>query len=142
MPGEVAAMVEGIRASDRFVDELSLVEEDDHGRVVGHVIVSYVDLARTRVLQLGPVGVLPELQNLGIGSRLIEAALARAEEMREPLVLVLGHPTYYPRFGFETAEEHGIRPPRPAKPGAFMVRRLTAYTPALRGTVAYPPAFV
>jgi len=134
-------MIEAIRASDGFVPELSLVAELD-GRIVGHVLLSYVGLAGRRVLELGPMGVLPEQQGRGIGSALVREALRIADVRSEPLVLVLGHPTYYPRFGFRPASDLGITPPDP-KIGAdvFMAIPLHAYDPTLRGRVVFPAAY-
>jgi putative acetyltransferase len=136
-------MIDAIRASDGFVPELSLVAEDD-GELVGHVLLSYVELegASRRLLELGPISVLPARQQAGIGSRLVREALRIADARGEPLVLVLGHPGYYPRFGFQPASELGITPPDPEIPNdAFMATPLHAYDPALRGRVIFPPAY-
>jgi len=136
-----ARIVEAIRASDRFVPELSLVAEAE-GEIVGHVLLSYVDLGDRRVLELGPMSVAPVNQRRGVGGKLIREALRRADERGEPLVLVLGHPSYYPRFGFRPASELGIELPEPSLPDeVFMALPLKAYDPALRGRVVLPPAF-
>jgi putative acetyltransferase len=138
-----ARMIDAIRSSDGFVPELSLVAEVD-GRIVGHVILSYVGLegADRRVLELGPMSVEPERQRAGIGSALVREALRGAEARGEPLVLVLGHPSYYPRFGFRPAAELRIHPPDQGIPAkAFMAIALSAYDPELRGRVIFPPAF-
>jgi putative acetyltransferase len=138
-----ARMIDAIRSSDGFVPEVSLVAEVD-GRIVGHVILSYVGLegADRRVLELGPMSVKPERQRAGIGSALVREALRGAEARGEPLVLVLGHPSYYPRFGFRPAAELRIHPPDQGIPAkAFMAIALSAYDPDLRGRVIFPPAF-
>jgi putative acetyltransferase len=137
-----ARIVDAIRRSDRFVPELSLVAELE-GVVVGHLMLSYVDLDddSRRVLELGPMSVAPERQRSGIGSALVEEALRRADDRGEPLVLVLGHPTYYPRFGFRPASTLGIVPPPGVRDEAFMAVPLRAYDPSLRGQVVLPPAF-
>jgi len=85
-----ARMVDAIRASDRFVPELSLVAEFD-ARVIGHVLLSYVSFEERpeRVLELGPMSVLPEHQGRGVGSALVREALRVAEARGQPLVLVL-----------------------------------------------------
>jgi putative acetyltransferase len=137
-----ARIVDAIRRSDRFVTELSLVAELE-GVVVGHVILSYVDLGESsrRVLELGPMSVQPERQRNGIGSALVEEALRRADGRGEPLVLVLGHPSYYPRFGFRPGSEVGLFPPDPRiRDEAFMAIALRAYDPTLQGPVVFPPA--
>lgn len=138
-----ARMVEAIRASDGFVPELSLVAEQD-GRILGHVMLSYVQLegTDTRLIELGPLSVAPEHQRRGVGSALVQESLRLAEARGEPLVLVLGHPTYYPRFGFRPASELGIQPPDPSIPNeAFMAIPLAEYDPDLQGQVVFPAAY-
>lgn len=81
--------------------EVALVAEHD-GRLVGHVVLSRMT-APPRTLGLAPVAVLPDLQGRGIGSTLIEAALARAAADDWAAVFVLGDPRYYGRFGFDAA---------------------------------------
>lgn len=139
-----ADLVEAIRGSDRFVPELSLVAclGDD---VVGHLLLSYVTLQTgdgpEEVLELAPMAVVPDHQSEGIGSALVVAGLDAAEVRDEPLVLVLGHPWFYPRFGFRPASRFGIVPSRPVPDAAFMVKPLTTYRRALSGRVVYPAAF-
>jgi putative acetyltransferase len=138
-----ADLVEAIRASDEYVPELTLVAEKD-GRIVGHVMFSYSALegSDTGLLQLSPLSVAPERQGSGIGSALTREALRLADECGEPLVLVLGHPSYYPRFGFRPASSLGLEAPNPEWPDeAFMAVPLTAYDPALRGRVSFAPPF-
>ncbi len=137
-----ARLVEAIRASDEFVPQLSLVAEVD-GRVVGHIMFSYSVLegSDTRLLQLSPLSVSPERQGHGIGSALVRKALRLADEQGEPLVLVLGHPTYYPRFGFRPASTLGLLPPNPDWDEAFLAIPLAAYDPSLRGRVTFASPF-
>jgi putative acetyltransferase len=138
-----ARMVDAIRATDGFVPELSLVAELA-GAIVGHLMLSYVELegSSRRVLELAPMSVHPERQRRGVGSALIRESLRRAERRSEPLVLVLGHRSYYPRFGFRPASELGIRPPDASiADEAFMAIALRAYDRALRGRVVFPPSF-
>jgi putative acetyltransferase len=141
---EEARLVDLIRASPEFVEGLSLVAERE-GQVVGHVLFSHVELrdgqTSTPVLQLAPVAVAPEHQGTGIGGRLIEDGLTRADVLGEPLVLVVGHAGYYPRFGFRPASTLGIGLPFPVPDDVFLARPLAAYRPELRGQVRFPPAF-
>ena len=136
-------MIEAIRASDGFVPELSLVAADG-GPVIGHVLLSYVALEASdrRVLELGPLSVAPERQRQGIGSALVRESLRLADERGEPLVLVLGHPWFYPRFGFQPASTLAIEPPDPAiRDEVFMAAPLRSYDAAIQGRIVFPPAF-
>ena len=107
-------------AEARLVDRLrdagaavvSLVAERD-GEVLGHVLLSPVclvaaDGATSAALGLAPMAVAPALQRSGIGGRLVRAALDAARGAGHAFVFVLGHPAYYPRFGFEPAARHGL----------------------------------
>ena len=138
-----ADLVDAIRASDRFVPELSLVatvEED----VVGHVLLSYVEIepGAHPVLQLGPLAVLPSHQRRGIGSALVIEAVRATEARAEPLILIEGNPRYYERFGFRRSDESGIEAPVGVDQQYFMVRPLTAYDLALRGRAVYSEPFL
>jgi putative acetyltransferase len=137
-----ARLVEAIRASEEWVPELTLVAEDDE-RIVAHVMYSYSALggSDTPLLQLSPLSVVPARQSQGIGTALTRESLRLADERGEPLVLVLGHPTYYPRFGFRPASELGLLPPNPGWAPAFMAAPLSAYDPSLRGRVTFAPPF-
>jgi putative acetyltransferase len=138
-----ARLVDAIRASAEYVPALTLVAEDD-GRIVGHVMYSYSALegSEIRLLQLSPLSVAPDRQGEGIGAALTRESLRLADERREPLVLVLGHPTYYPRFGFRRASTLGLDAPNPEWPDeAFMAVPLSAYDSKIRGRVSFAPPF-
>jgi putative acetyltransferase len=143
-PDDVASFVERIRASEQFVPELALVAEDSSG-VIAHVMLSWVGVeggSRTKILNLTPMSVRPDRQRVGVGTLLIRDALNRAEEAGEPAVIVEGIASYYPRFGFERASALGFVVPHPKIPDeAFMVKRLTGYSPDLAGRIVYPAAF-
>ena len=127
-------------AAGDVVDPLSfvaLVEE----RPVGHVLASRASVARREVVALGPVGVLPAYQGLGVGSALMHAVLGAADALDLPLVGLLGSRAYYRRFGFRPAALLGIEPPDVSWGDAFQVRTLTAYEPRIVGRFAYAPAF-
>ncbi len=136
-----AKIVDAIRESDRFLPELSLVAVSE-GQTQGHVISSYVDVdpGARRVLQVGPLAVLPSHQGRGIGSALMEETIRIGDARGEPLLLIEGNPKYYERFGFTRADAVGIEPPAEALgPQYFMIRPLAAYDPAFRGRATYPP---
>jgi putative acetyltransferase len=138
-----ADVVDAIRASDRFVPDLSLIALSE-GQALGHVLLSYVhvDPGAHPVLQLGPLAVLPAHQRRGIGSALMRHALRAADRRGEALVLVEGAPAYYERFGFEPSSRIGIEPPPGVASAYFMARTLSSYDPALRGQAVYSQAFL
>jgi putative acetyltransferase len=137
-----AKLVDLLRDSDVHVPELCLVAAAGDGQLAGHIMFSRARLARgPQVLALAPMAVLPEHQRQGVGSALVEDALRRAAETSFPLVVVVGHADYYPRFGFEPAGALGIEAPFEVPPEAFMAYRLPAYTPTARGPLIYAEAF-
>jgi putative acetyltransferase len=136
-----AKLVDAIRASGRYVPELSLVAVLE-GQTLGHVISSYVDVepGARRVLQVGPLAVLPSHQRRGIGIALMEETIRIADGRAEPLLLIEGNPKYYERFGFSRADAVGIEPPSEAHgPQYFMIRTLATYDPGFCGRAIYPP---
>jgi len=99
------------------------------------------DGSTRRIWMVGPVAVEPSLQRRGIGLQLMAAAIALATERGQPVLCLLGHADYYPRFGFEPARRIGIEPPQPWADENWLALRLPAWTPALRGSARYPAAF-
>ena len=139
-------IVHALRTSDAWIPELALVAVDADGSVVGQCVTSIGELTgddgrRRGILGLGPVSVAPARQGEGIGSALIDASIAQATDLGWPIIVLLGHATYYPRFGFESARDLGIAPQADWADEHWMARRLPGWTPALRGTMRYPPAF-
>ena len=123
--------------------ELCLVAVDG-GEVVGHLCVSRAGLDESDVelLALAPMAVAPQRQNEGIGSELVREALERAGSTAFPLIVVVGHPDYYPRFGFDPASAYGLACPYDGvPPEAWMAYTLPAYEPGTRGTVVYAEPF-
>ena len=139
-PVEIA-LVDSLRAGSEWMPQLSMVAEADGGEVVGYVVCSRGWVEGRPALALGPLAVLPDVQGRGAGSALMHAVLGAAEALEEPLVALVGHAEYYPRFGFRPAEELGIDPPVEDWASHFQVRALGAYTPGLRGVFRYARAF-
>lgn len=139
-PGE-ARLVAALRKANAAT--LSLVAED-HGEILGHVLYSpvTVDGLAVPVLGLAPISVLPARQRRGVGSLLMRESLARVRALGYRGVVLLGHPDYYPRFGFQPAHTFGLRCIYDAPPEAFMALALQpGGLDGIHGTVRYHPAF-
>lgn len=132
-------IVDALRLADALT--LSLVAAVG-GSVIGHVAFSPVQAGSgVTGTGLAPVAVLPEHQRRGIGSALIQAGLARLMATGTPFVVVLGHPEYYPRFGFEPARRHGMRCEWNVPDDTFMIRIFRAVPEGVSGLARYRPEF-
>ncbi|HEX3981578.1 MAG TPA: N-acetyltransferase, partial [Acidimicrobiales bacterium] len=122
---------------DAAVPGLDLVAVED-GQIVGHVLGARGDLGGRPIVGVAPLSVAPHHQHSGVGSALMVELLGRAEVIGEPLVVLLGLPDYYGRFGFEAAGPLGVDYP-PVGPGNphFLVRKLATYDPLFRGEFRY-----
>ena len=141
-PGE-ADLVDALRKNAQ--PQISLVAELD-GQVVGHIFFSPVliesEASRFTALGLAPMAVLPEFQNQAIGSELVRRGLEECRSMGHDVVVVLGHPEYYPRFGFVPAKEKGLRCEYQVPDEVFMAVELREGALAGReGVVKYRPEF-
>lgn len=121
----------------------SLVAEHE-GRIVGHILLSRLDVTAGKrelnALALAPMAVIPERQRQGIGSALVRTAIGAARNAQADVIVVLGHPAFYPRFGFSAARAAKLKAPFSGE--AFMVLEISSN--ALGdgdGNVIYPPAF-
>jgi putative acetyltransferase len=102
---EESKIVDALRANGAAV--LSLVAAAD-GRVVGHIMYSPLLVGGVQGAALGPMAVLPKHQHRGISSSLVEAGTRHLRHDGCPFIAVLGHATFYPRFGFRPASTYGI----------------------------------
>ena len=138
-----ARLVDALRDADAVT--LSLLAELDD-QVVGHILFSPAVVvsgySESPAVALAPVAVSPEYQKQGIGSALIEQALTELRDAGHGLVIVLGHPDYYPRFGFVPASRFGISCPFDVPDEVFMVHVLReSAAPQGGGIVRYHAAF-
>ncbi|MFJ4685553.1 GNAT family N-acetyltransferase [Streptomyces sp. NPDC091377] len=139
---EEADIVDALRADPTaWIDGLSMVTEAPDGTLVGQALLSRCHVDGEPALALAPCAVLPFAQRQGAGSAAVRAGLDAARARGENLVLVLGHPDYYPRFGFTPASRFGIRAPFEVPDEAMMAMTLDDSRPAPKGTIQYPAAF-
>lgn len=137
-------LVNRIRKGPNFIPELSIVVELE-GLIIGHCLLSRIYIKSAQwidTLGLAPVAILPKFQGQGIGSSLIEHSIRVAQDIGHPSVIVLGHPQYYPKFGFVKASEFGISCPFEVADEAFMALELIPHSlQDSPGEVCYPKEF-
>lgn len=137
-----ANIVDTLRSEVR--DAISLVAEDD-GQLIGHIMFSPVDIDGApdlRAMALAPMAVIPERQRLGIGGALVRAGLQECWRAGAEAVFLVGHPSYYPRFGFSPASRCGFQCEFDVPDEAFMVAELIPNVLAGRsGTVRFHEVF-
>jgi putative acetyltransferase len=138
---EEADLVDALRASNAWIDGLSLVTEDADGTVVAHALLTRCHVNGVPALALAPCAVLPRVQRRGAGSAVIRAGLDAARARGESLVIVVGHPDYYRRFGFIPASAYGIHASFDVPDEALMALALDPSVENPRGTIAYPAPF-
>jgi len=123
---------------------ISLVAESD-GTILGHILFSPVTLDSRPglpIMGLAPMAVTPEHQSSGIGSALVRAGLEECRQKGFSAVVVLGHPEYYPRFGFVPAVRYGLRSEYDVPDEVFMVQELVpGALQGATGTIRYHAAF-
>jgi putative acetyltransferase len=139
IPPEVG-LFEALSDEEDVVDELSFVALSE-AEPIGHVTASTASVGVHAVVAVGPIGVLLEHQGRGVGSALMHAMLGAADALNVPMVILLGSPRYYGRFGFRSAVAVGVMPPETRWGDAFQARLLSAYTPSIAGRFEYAPAF-
>jgi putative acetyltransferase len=136
-----ASLVDALRGSEHY---LSLVAGVD-GEVVGHILFTPVRLeppASVQIAGLAPMAVRPAHQRQGIGGQLVRAGLDQCRQRGYSAVVVLGHPEYYPRFGFVPGHTFGLTCEFPSPQEAFMAIELVSDAlKGVSGLVRYLPAF-
>ena len=123
---------------------VSLVAEEE-GVIVGHILFSPVLLSGfpdLKIMGLGPMAVAPKFQRKGIGSALTETGLELCKQLGHGAIIVLGHPGYYPRFGFRPSVLYDITCEYDVPEDVFMVVELqSGYLEGSSGVIKYHPAF-
>jgi putative acetyltransferase len=139
---EEASLVDALREHARPL--VSLIAEDD-GAIVGHIMFSPVSLAghpSLKIMGLAPMAVAAKHQRKGIGSALVRAGLEQCAQLGFGAVVVLGHPAYYPRFGFLPSTRCGIGCEYDVPEEVFMVVELQdGFLRGASGKVKYHAAF-
>jgi putative acetyltransferase len=137
-----ADLVNALRSGD--VSIISLVAEAG-AEIIGHALFTPVAIPgweSAAFMALGPIAVLPDRQRGGVGSALVEAGLEACRTRGCTAVFVLGHPTYYPRFGFVPSTRFGIDSEFGVPEEVFMAQELVdGALEDVSGTVHYHPAF-
>jgi putative acetyltransferase len=143
---EEGRIVDDLRHHESWIPALALVVVDGDGAIVGQSLTTAGHLdgddgTIRRILTLGPISVAPDRQRRGIGGTLMRATIAEATNLAWPVIVLVGHSTYYPRFGFDSARSIGLIPPTDWSDEHWMALRLPGWEPDLTGEVRYPPAF-
>ncbi|GAA3396620.1 GNAT family N-acetyltransferase [Cryptosporangium minutisporangium] len=136
-----ADLVEALRSDPAWMPGLSIVAESAAGVIAGYALLTRCHVDGAPALALGPCAVRPGYQKQGAGSAAIRAGLDAARARAENLVLVLGHASYYPRFGFVRASAYGIRPSFEVPDEAMMALVFDDTLPVPSGVITYPAPF-
>ncbi|PWI42084.1 GNAT family N-acetyltransferase [Streptomyces sp. ICBB 8177] len=140
-----ADLVDALRRDACWLPGLSWVAQAPDGQVAGHALLTRlrVEGAGTAgdALALAPVAVSPSWQRQGYGTALVRAVLAAADATGERLVVVLGDPRYYRRFGFAPASLHGVSGPYEVPDAVFQALPLGGYDGGPRGEAVYAAPF-
>ena len=142
-----ARLIDTIRHSSNFIHDLSLVALKD-SKIVGHILFSQAKIKNKEtekpILILAPVAVLPEFQKQGIGSSLVKKGLQACKGFGHNIIVVIGHPEFFPRFGFTPARKKGLEISFGAEvpSEAFMVYELKkGVLKDIKGIVEFPSYF-
>ena len=137
-----ANLVDALREQAQPV--VSLIAEEN-GEVIGHIMFSPVSLLscpNLKMMGLAPMAVVPKHQQKGIGSELVRTGLEQCRQLGFDVVVVLGHPAYYPRFGFFPSSRFGIDSEYDVPEEAFMAVELKPESlNGMTGRVKYHAAF-
>ncbi|MBE9461646.1 GNAT family N-acetyltransferase [Dyadobacter subterraneus] len=140
-------MVERLRNSKAFVPELSIVAELDERTIVGHILLTRIQIIKKEkfldALVLAPLSIRPEYQNIGIGKRLVMESHRVARGLGFEFVTVLGHADYYPKFGYGITSKYNIEIPYKISEANSMIIDLSGndFSSVINGKVKYSDEF-
>lgn len=139
---EEGQLVDALR--DGNFARVSLVAETDK-HVVGHILFSDLSIITSNgtvaALALAPMAVLPDLQRQGIGSALVRRGLEICKEVGQRIVVVLGHPDFYPRFGFSAKLAESLESPFGGGPAFMAIELAPGAMNGVGGKVVYAQPF-
>lgn len=138
--GNEQDLVVVLRKSNNFIPKLSLVAIDND-KIVGYILFTKIKIGESEELALAPLGVLPEYQRQGIGSKLITEGHRIAKKLGYHYSIVLGSENYYPKFGYVPAIEYGIEAPFDVPSKNFMAIKLNDSKEKIKGIVHYAKEF-
>ena len=152
-----ARLLEELRRCDSWQNRFSLVVESGDAavesgdaavdragssrQVIAHAVCTRGHVGDVPVLALGPIAVRPDRQRGGAGSALVHGLIGAADATGEPMIVLLGSPVYYGRFGFVRSSDVGIEPPQPEWHQHFQVLTLSSYRQTMRGEFVYASPF-
>jgi putative acetyltransferase len=137
-------LVEAIRLIPVFIPDLSIVAEEN-GRVIGHILFSPITIETKSgsipALSLAPMAVHPKCQKRGVGSALVRHGLQECARLGQKIVIVLGHPAFYPRFGFSAALAEPLASPWGGGEAWMALELVPGALRGVTGKVVYPLPF-
>ncbi|MGM0218687.1 GNAT family N-acetyltransferase [Enterococcus sp. AZ126] len=143
--GHEAELVDKIRVSDCYNDELEIIATENE-KIIGHGLLSEVNIVndnqKFKGLVLAPLGVATDYQGKGVGKKILQELENRAEKLNYKFISILGHPSYYTRFGYIPASKYNIKPPFDVLDEVFMIKPLRSNSlNNINGTIRYSRAF-
>ena len=138
--GDEQNLVGRLRKSAGYLPELDLVAEQG-GEIAGSLMLTKIQIGNAEELILAPLAVAPARQRRGIGGALILQAHQIAKNMGYGLIVLVGHPTYYPRFGYRPASDFGLTCASEIPAECFMAFDLTGKAGKTDAFVSFPPVF-
>lgn len=136
------SVAERVRTSEGYIPELSLIATEKNGSLIGHVLFSKTEVVdedlRYGVIVLGPIAVEPSHQKQGISGSLIRERLRLTAKHGYSHVFLIGHPSYYPKFGFEPAQPRGFDLKQFEVPNKVFMVNILCQNTEIKGELRYP----